>query len=97
MVDAESGVGLDVACGTGFMTRSLAEKMRLVYGVDISMRMLEKAAEYAGEKGIENIRYARSRAEQLPFPDGLFDGVTCSEALTRFRTPRRHWARWHES
>jgi len=46
---------------------------------------LRRAAEYAGEKGIENIRYARSRAEQLPFPDGLFDGVTCSGALHTFQ------------
>ncbi|HXY87050.1 MAG TPA: methyltransferase domain-containing protein, partial [Candidatus Acidoferrales bacterium] len=49
MVDANGGVGLDVACGTGFITRSLAQKMRLVYGIDISMGMLEKATEYARE------------------------------------------------
>ena len=34
MVDAENGVGLDVACGTGFFTRSIAQKMRIVYGID---------------------------------------------------------------
>ena len=51
MVDAENGVGLDVACGTGFVTRHLAQKMRLVYGIDISMGMLEEATEYAtGER-----------------------------------------------
>jgi len=43
MVDAEDGVGLDVACGTGIVTRSTAEKMHLVYGIDISMGMLEMA------------------------------------------------------
>ena len=37
MVDAENGVGLDVACGTGFVTRHLAQKMRFVYGIDISV------------------------------------------------------------
>ena len=46
-VDAKNGVGLDVACGTGFITRSLAQKMRLVYGIDISMGMLEEATKYA--------------------------------------------------
>ena len=85
MVDAENGLGLDVACGTGFITRHLAQKMRLVYGIDISMGMLEKAVEYAGEKGIENIRFARSMAEKLPFPDGVFDGVICSGALHLFQ------------
>jgi SAM-dependent methyltransferase len=84
IVDAEGDVGLDVACGTGFFTRPLAQKMRLVYGIDTSMGMLEKATEYAREEGIRNIRFARSRAERLPFSDATFDGVTCSGALHLF-------------
>jgi ubiquinone/menaquinone biosynthesis C-methylase UbiE len=85
MVDAENGLGLDVACGTGIVSRSIAQKMHLVYGIDISMGMLEMATEYAREKKIENIRFARSMAERLPFPDGVFDGVTCSGALHLFQ------------
>ena len=85
MVDARDGVGLDVACGTGFVTRPLAQKMRLVYGIDISMGMLEQATEYARERGVGNIHFARSRAEILPFPDRVFDGVTCSGALHTFQ------------
>jgi ubiquinone/menaquinone biosynthesis C-methylase UbiE len=50
IVDAENGVGLDVACGTGFVTRHLAQKMRFVYRSDISMGMLEMATEYAGKR-----------------------------------------------
>ena len=85
MVDAENGVGLDVACGTGFIARHLAQKMHLVYGIDISMGMLEMATKYAREKGIGNIRFARGLVEKLPFPDDLFDGVTCSGALHTFQ------------
>jgi SAM-dependent methyltransferase len=85
IVNATDGLGLDVACGTGFVTRPLAQKMRLVYGIDVSTGMLEKATEYARERGIGNIRFARSRAERLPFPDSLFDGVTCSGALHTFQ------------
>jgi len=84
MVDAKNGVGLDVACGAGLITRSIAQKMLRVYGIDISMGMLEKATEYAQEKGIENVLFAHSRAEKLPFPDGVFDGVTCGGALHLF-------------
>jgi len=84
MVDVEGGVGLDVACGTGYVTRPLAQKMRLVYGIDISMGMLEKATEYAQGNGIENICFARSGADRLPFPDEVFDGVTCIGALHLF-------------
>jgi SAM-dependent methyltransferase len=85
MVDAKDGLGLDVACGTGFVTRALAQKMPLVYGIDISMGMLEQATEYARQRGIGNIHFAHSRAERLPFPDSLFDGVTCSGALHTFQ------------
>lgn len=85
MVDAKNGVGLDVACGTGFFTRSIAKQMRFVHGIDISMGMLKKATEYAREKGVENICFARSMAEQLPFPDATFDGVICSGALHTFQ------------
>ena len=84
MVDAEDGLGLDVACGTGLFTRSVAKKMRLVYGVDISMGMLEKATEYAEKEGLGNIRFARAKADKLPFPDGIFDGVVCCGALHLF-------------
>ncbi|HXY88588.1 MAG TPA: methyltransferase domain-containing protein [Candidatus Acidoferrales bacterium] len=85
IIDANHGVGLDVACGTGIVTRSLAQKMRLVYGIDISMGMLEKAVEYAGEGRIGNVCFARSMGEKLPFTDDVFDGVTCSGALHLFQ------------
>lgn len=89
MLDAENGLGLDVACGTGPFTRSIATKMRLVHGIDISTGMLEKATEYAERDGIGNVRFARARVEKLPFPDGLFDGVVCVERSICLRTRKR--------
>jgi len=83
-VDAKNGLGLDVACGTGLFTRSMAGKMQLVYGIDISRGMLEKATEYVEKERITNIRFARARAEKLPFPDDLFDGVACCGSLHLF-------------
>ncbi len=46
--------------------------------------MLEKATDYAREKGIGNICFARSRAERLPFPDDVFDRVIYSRGLHKF-------------
>jgi ubiquinone/menaquinone biosynthesis C-methylase UbiE len=51
MADATDGLGLDVAYRTGFVTRHLAQKMRLVYGIDISIGMLTNATEYAWDGG----------------------------------------------
>jgi len=46
--------------------------------------MLDKATECTREKGIENVCFARANVERLPFPGGVFDGVTCSGALHLF-------------
>ncbi len=48
------------------------------------MGMLQKAAEYAEDKKIDNIHFARARAEKLPFRDDFFDGVICCGALHLF-------------
>jgi len=65
MVDAQGGVGLDVACGTGLFTRSIARKMRHVYCIDISRGMLEEAARYAEKEELHNIRFARARLGKM--------------------------------
>lgn len=61
---------LDVACGTGFLTRHLRGD---VVGLDASARMLALAREQA-----PNARYVRGDALALPFPDGSFDRVFTS-------------------
>jgi ubiquinone/menaquinone biosynthesis C-methylase UbiE len=58
---------LDVACGTGFLTRRLRGD---VTALDQSARMLEIAHERAPEA-----TYVQSDAIPLPFDDGAFDRV----------------------
>lgn len=84
MVDAEGGVVLDVGCGTGLFTRSVARKAKEVYGIDISRGMLEQAMRYAKKEGLGNINFARANVEGLPFPDAFFDGALCCGALHLF-------------
>jgi ubiquinone/menaquinone biosynthesis C-methylase UbiE len=61
------GHTLDVACGTGFLTRHLAGR---VTGLDQSERMLAIAAER-----IPHGRFVQGDATDLPFDDGSFDRV----------------------
>jgi ubiquinone/menaquinone biosynthesis C-methylase UbiE len=61
---------LDVACGTGFVTRHLPGR---VVGFDQSERMLEKAARQAPDAEL-----VRGDALALPFPDGEFERVFTS-------------------
>jgi ubiquinone/menaquinone biosynthesis C-methylase UbiE len=61
---------LDVACGTGFLTRHLPGD---VVGLDASERMLEVAREQA-----PRARFEHGDALSLPFEDGAFDRVFTS-------------------
>jgi demethylmenaquinone methyltransferase/2-methoxy-6-polyprenyl-1,4-benzoquinol methylase len=58
---------LDVACGTGFLTRRLPGE---VVGLDQSGTMLEEA-----RKQVPNARYVQGDALSLPFEDGVFERV----------------------
>ena len=61
---------LDVACGTGFLTRHLRGE---VVGLDQSERMLSVAREQA-----PGARFVRGDALELPFEDGEFERVFTS-------------------
>jgi len=82
---------LDVACGTGKYTRKLAQKMTVpaVFGLDISMPMLNYASTKNQESGLDNIHLIRCDAKTLPFTEEYFDGVICSGALHLFPDPQQ--------
>jgi SAM-dependent methyltransferase len=61
---------LDIACGTGFLTRHLRGD---VVGLDASGRMLEVARAQAPQ-----VRFEQGDALSLPFEDGAFDRVFTS-------------------
>lgn len=84
MLEIDGGVALDVACGTGLYTRSIARRAKQVYGFDISMGMLMRAQKYVKRDGLENIVLARAEVENIPFPKEFFDGVSCCGALHLF-------------
>ncbi|MEK7285619.1 MAG: class I SAM-dependent methyltransferase, partial [Chloroflexota bacterium] len=67
---------LDVATGTGLVARALRQRgSTLVVGVDLTPGMLAVADRSDG------IRLVLARAEQLPFPDERFDGLTFTYLL----------------
>jgi ubiquinone/menaquinone biosynthesis C-methylase UbiE len=72
---------LDVACGTGFLTRHLNGK---ITGLDQSARMLETARERMPEA-----TFVRGDALQLPFPDDSFDRVFTGHFYGHLREEER--------
>lgn len=73
---------LDVACGTGVLTRAAAERVGpngAVAGVDPGPGMLAVAEELAPD-----IDWQQGTAESLPFPDESFDAVVSQFGLMFF-------------
>jgi SAM-dependent methyltransferase len=65
---------LDVACGTGNLAIPAAKAGALVTGVDIASNLVEQARERAKSEGVK-IQFDEGDAEELPYPDALFDVV----------------------
>jgi ubiquinone/menaquinone biosynthesis C-methylase UbiE len=65
---------LDVACGTGYFTRSAARQARSVTGIDASAETLA----IARAKGIGNAEFAIADAYALPKPSDPYDAALIS-------------------
>lgn len=72
---------LDVACGTGFVTRHLQGE---VVGLDQSSAMLDVAREQAPAA-----EYVQGEALGLPFPDGSFERVFASHFYGHLQAEER--------
>lgn len=92
MLVAHAGVGpgmriLDMACGTGALSRVAARAAGpegSVVAVDISAPMLAIAAAYADEPGAARIDYLEGAAEAPPVQEHAFDVVLCQQGLQFF-------------
>lgn len=72
---------LDVACGTGFLTRHLPGA---ITGLDQSAAMLEVAS-----ARVPDVGFVQSDALRLPFVDGAFDRVFTSHFYGHLETNER--------
>ena len=75
---------LDVGCGGGFLTNTLAQAGHKAVGIDLSPNSL-KMAESQDRTG--NARYIQADALQLPFADGSFDAVCAMDLLEHVEEP----------
>ena len=78
---------LDVAAGTGHLSRAVAPHVRSVTAVDVTPAMLHAARAEAAAAGLANLRPVQADAGRLPFADRHFDLVMCRLALHHFADP----------
>lgn len=72
-----SDFALDVACGPGAFALALASRVKFSRGIDLTHEMILQARAFQNERNISNAAFDEGEAEQLPYPDGTFDLVTC--------------------
>ncbi|MCD9147932.1 class I SAM-dependent methyltransferase [Pseudophaeobacter flagellatus] len=77
---------LDLACGTGAVTREVARRahsLGRLTAVDHSAEMLGVAQSLADEAGLD-VEWVEADAAALPFADNRFDLALCQQALQFF-------------
>lgn len=77
---------LDVACGTGIVSRYAARRVGhfgKVTGVDLNSALLEVARKVSAYFE-PAIKFREGSAEEIPLPDAQFDVVFCQQALMFF-------------
>jgi SAM-dependent methyltransferase len=83
---------LEVAAGTGVVTRALAaalpEKVGIV-ATDLNQAMLDQAAAVGTRRAVE---WRQADAMRLPFGDGTFDAVVCQFGVMFFPEKSRAFA-----
>jgi len=75
----QNSLVLDIGCGTGVYTLPLAKKVKKVYGMDISEKMLNILLEDARTHSIDNIIAIHSNWQELDLKEKMFDVVFASK------------------
>ncbi|HUH98807.1 MAG TPA: class I SAM-dependent methyltransferase, partial [Anaerolineales bacterium] len=89
LLDLHEGVHfLDVGCGTGWAVGQVAERVNgrgLFYGVDLSLKMIERATHNFG--GQANFRFLRANSESIPLDGDFFDIIICTNSFHHYLNP----------
>jgi len=78
---------LDVAAGTGHLSRTMAPYVKEVVAIDITPEMIGQARRETEQMKLDNVLIEEGNAEDLPHDDGLFDMVVSRLAVHHFESP----------
>ena len=81
----EDSFVLDVGCGTGLLFERIGETVKLLVGLDASLKILNQAKKRA--KRFPGVTIVRADADFMPFPSEVFDGVLAVTLLQNMPSP----------
>jgi len=87
---------LDLACGTGEVSLSLADRVTEIWAIDLEPEMVAVARQKALDRGIGRVHWLVGRAEDAELPEGHFGLVAVGRAFHRLNRPliARRSRRW---
>jgi ubiquinone/menaquinone biosynthesis C-methylase UbiE len=78
---------LDVAAGTGHLSRAIASRVLEVVALDMTLEMIKEARKEAADAGIRNIVFEQGDARDISHRDAKFDMVVSRLAIHHFVEP----------
>ncbi len=78
---------LDMGCGTGLVTLSLAHQLGSITGIDSSSAMLDKLREKVKASGITNVKTALCDLSAGQLPEGKFHLIISAMTLHHIKDP----------
>jgi ubiquinone/menaquinone biosynthesis C-methylase UbiE len=85
-IGAARGRVLEIGIGSGLNLPIYGAAVDLVYGIDPSPELLDRASKQAGDARIP-VSLVRASAEQLPFADAAFDALVMTWTLCSIPNP----------
>ena len=76
---------LDAGCGTGLLFEHIGGSIKLLAGLDISLKILKKAKKRV--KRFPDVTLIRADVDFLPFQKGVFDGIFAITLLQNTPNP----------
>ncbi len=80
---------LDIGTGAGHTALTFSPFVEQCIGLDVTEEMVQVATNFAKERSAHNVLFRQGDAEHLPFPDSMFDIITCRYAAHHFSNVRR--------
>lgn len=95
---AEGEVCVDLGSGRGTDAIRLAETVGaegMVYGLDLSDGMIQKAQKTAGRLGVDNVKFVQTDLENMPLDDGTADLVISNCVINHAENKQNVWNEVH--